>query len=136
MEKVEVIKRLRRLKSLLSRTNHYKGLPKLNEKNFNMGCWKEETECGTVMCAAGYAAHDPWFNERGLIMKDDSYPFHKDSGKEGISALAEFFGISYEQSCELFSLSSTRYCHMDNISIELVIDTINEIINEVMNNDK
>ena len=36
-------------------------LPK--EKKFSIGIWNK---CGTVACAVGWAASDPWFNRRGL----------------------------------------------------------------------
>lgn len=47
------------------------------ENEFNMSTWGEKTACGTVACAAGWCAMDPWFNERGLMMAEiertDSY---------------------------------------------------------------
>lgn len=36
------------------------------EKHFSMGYWGIQTDCGTVACAAGHCAMDPWFQERGF----------------------------------------------------------------------
>jgi hypothetical protein len=35
-------------------------------EHFDMISWGHETACGTVACAAGHAALDPWFQERGF----------------------------------------------------------------------
>lgn len=35
------------------------------DKHFNMGVWLSKESCGTVGCAAGMCALDPWFNRRG-----------------------------------------------------------------------
>ena len=34
--------------------------------HWNMGTWGNETECGTVTCAAGHCGMDPWFRRRGF----------------------------------------------------------------------
>lgn len=34
--------------------------------HFCMTIWGAHTECGTVACAAGHAAMDPWFRKQGL----------------------------------------------------------------------
>jgi hypothetical protein len=36
------------------------------EKHFDMSNWAEKTDCGTVGCAAGHCAMDPWFRRRGF----------------------------------------------------------------------
>jgi hypothetical protein len=41
------------------------------QKHFYMGSWGVQTDCGTVACAAGHCALDPWFRERGFIGKFD-----------------------------------------------------------------
>jgi hypothetical protein len=46
--------------------------PHEREKHFFMGIWGQETACGTVACAAGHCALDPWFRERGFIGEFDS----------------------------------------------------------------
>ena len=37
------------------------------DENFNIGSWS----CGTVHCAAGLAACDPWFNGQGFYLDQD-----------------------------------------------------------------
>jgi hypothetical protein len=36
--------------------------------HWNMARWGIQTDCGTVACAAGHCALDPWFQEQGLRM--------------------------------------------------------------------
>jgi hypothetical protein len=36
------------------------------EKHFDMSDWLRKTPCGTIGCAAGQCALDPWFNRRGF----------------------------------------------------------------------
>lgn len=36
------------------------------DENFNIGSWT----CGTVHCAAGLAARDPWFNKHGFYLDE------------------------------------------------------------------
>lgn len=43
--------------------------PHEREKHLYMGVWGAQTDCGTVACAAGHCAMDPWFRERGFIGK-------------------------------------------------------------------
>jgi len=42
--------------------------PHERRKHWQMGWWGEKNECGTVACAAGHCALDPWFRRRGLRM--------------------------------------------------------------------
>lgn len=53
------------------------------DKHFDMGQWAEKTDCGTVGCAAGQCAMDPWFQRRGFGVifekrsnRDGSDPFY------------------------------------------------------------
>jgi len=34
--------------------------------HFDMNSWVRNTDCGTVGCAAGHCALDPWFKDRGF----------------------------------------------------------------------
>jgi hypothetical protein len=43
--------------------------PHERRKHFNMGTWAMKDDCGTVACAAGFCALDPWFRKRGLKIK-------------------------------------------------------------------
>lgn len=42
--------------------------PHQRRKHWDMSKWGEVTDCGTVACAAGHCALDPWFQRRGLKM--------------------------------------------------------------------
>jgi hypothetical protein len=42
--------------------------PHERRKHWNMGTYGEETACGTIGCAAGFVARDPWFKRRGFKM--------------------------------------------------------------------
>lgn len=39
------------------------------DNHFNMGVWGRKTDCGTVGCAAGQCALDPWFKRRGFGLR-------------------------------------------------------------------
>lgn len=43
--------------------------PHQRRKHWRMSTWGMVTGCGTVACAAGHCALDPWFQRRGLKMK-------------------------------------------------------------------
>jgi hypothetical protein len=47
--------------------------PHQRRKHFDMGTWADKTDCGTVGCAAGLCAFDPWFRRRGLVGKFHTY---------------------------------------------------------------
>lgn len=82
-------------------------------------------DCGTTACACGYAAIDPWFNNRGLrfetISANDYYPDAGDQtalsivfrdpesdgrGYYSFSAISKFFNITHADACDLFVASS------------------------------
>ncbi len=76
-------------------------LPK--EKRFSLGVWNK---CGSVACAIGWAASDPWFIRRGLKLMDEPdepheyYPCY--AGEIEEAAAMEFFGLEYDQTISLF----------------------------------
>lgn len=39
------------------------------EHHFQMSTWGINTACGTIACAAGHCGLDPWFQERGFILR-------------------------------------------------------------------
>lgn len=45
--------------------------PHQRRKHFDMTTWGENTDCGTVGCAAGQCGLDPWFRRRGFGMRFD-----------------------------------------------------------------
>lgn len=42
--------------------------PHQRRRHWNMGFFASVTDCGTVACAAGHCAFDPWFRRRGFAM--------------------------------------------------------------------
>ena len=76
-------------------------LPK--EKKFNLSTW---LKCGTVGCAVGWAASDPWFTRRGLKMvyHDWYEPYYKD--KYNNDAVCYFFGLTIHDTHGLFYKNS------------------------------
>ena len=40
--------------------------PHERRRHWDMGTWGEKTDCGTVACAAGHCAMNPWFKRHGL----------------------------------------------------------------------
>lgn len=89
-------------------------LPK--EKRFDINTWNI---CGTVGCAVGWAASDPWFRRRGFVLKmrrklpanvartfgvaegaASYFPTFKWRTEE--SAIATFFGLGQNESHHLF----------------------------------
>lgn len=40
--------------------------PHERKKHWDMATWGQQTECGTVACAAGHCGMDAWFRRRGL----------------------------------------------------------------------
>lgn len=74
------------------------------DENFNIGSWT----CGTVHCAAGLAACNPWFNERGFHLDEDGDVCFKDHDSEYYpsahwQAVVNMFNMKYSESEWLFS---------------------------------
>ena len=95
-------------------------LPK--EKRFQLDCWNI---CGTVACAAGWAASDPWFRRRGFKLKqvrglyggsaqffdvEDGRPEYEPAcGKlRAFDAVEYFFGMTDDEAADLFSEDGYR----------------------------
>jgi len=73
---------------------------------FNLKLW---TACGTVACAVGMMAQDPWFQAQGLTLSHpkDGYPTFKQS--QGWNATAHFFGLTGRtEAYHLFSYDSYK----------------------------
>lgn len=88
-------------------------------KHFDMAEFATSTPCGTVCCAAGFCAFDPWFNERGwkAIPFDAVYwqvPYGID--------IHRFFGL--EGSVSIFHDYTTR-------PVETVIEEVREHIKKL-----
>lgn len=72
-------------------------------------------ECGTVACIAGWAALDPEFNAQGFHPEYDTNgePVSIELESEvgficGVSALEEFFGLSYEEVNDVFYMNKNK----------------------------
>lgn len=80
-------------------------LEKTPDENFNIGSWT----CGTVHCAAGLAACDPWFNAQGFRLDEDGDVVLKQPNiNYGYSlhhwqAVTAIFNIGYQEAEWLFS---------------------------------
>ncbi len=98
---------------------------------FNMSVWYEEWEnddgsCGTVGCAAGWAAQDRWFRERGLTVEPFGPPrWEGHSGRAALAgrfALQAFFGLHRDTAHALFVPqvgTVSREAVLHNISLML-----------------
>jgi hypothetical protein len=76
--------------------------PHVRAKHFKMSEWGSRTKCGTVACAAGHCALDPWFRKQGLTLRSLDKDF----------ACPRFFGSDANNkifvSDELYDLSGKR----------------------------
>jgi len=72
-----------------------------------------ENQCGTVACACGWAATDPWFQERGLYVSpfNEILYFPSEENNDSLkdfAAIAHFFEISHESARYLFMPTAIR----------------------------
>jgi hypothetical protein len=88
---------------------------------FNICCWKEQSSCGTAMCAAGLAASNRWFINRGLHMGKPfagskvSVPRYRRLSM--YNALTAFFDISEENTEYIFGpLSYDWYATREQVA--------------------
>ncbi len=94
---------------------------------FHMRAWKEKAGCGTAYCAAGWAAIDPWFTERGLTheaMQAASMDFRDST----FDAVRRFFGLTEAEGERLFGTSGTDYYDPHAITREMVIENIDRML--------
>lgn len=81
-----------------------------NGMKFNLNTWMT---CGTVACACGHAACDPWFKRQGLRLEywqtgnDDGYGLFYRHWTH-FTAVAQFFQISSDRARHLFSGSNYK----------------------------
>ena len=112
-------------------------LDHIKVEEFNIHRWQDS--CGTVACAIGHAAKDPYFQELGLtLMKPETMPTGCYSegvrphfeGEYGFVAAAKLFGISYDDAERLFSfvgyawIGGTKKVHPSDVAqrIRLFVD--------------
>src|SRR5262245_7421790 len=82
------IKRLEQLIRVLRGLSRHE-----RNKHFYMGTWGSETDCGTTMCAAGFAGSDSWFRKRGFKFYKDRSGLYGIKYKKGYgwTAIDDFF---------------------------------------------
>jgi hypothetical protein len=115
---------------------------KVPKDRFDYGHWvgahwkgKADLSCGTSACAAGWATTIPEFRRRGLNLVHDANQMHDDYGghvvfydgyvyRSGISAVARFFGLDFEDARMLFAPHYGEPTH----SAEFVADKIDHFI--------
>lgn len=100
------------------------------DKHWNMAWWGNQTACGTVACAAGHCALDPWFRERGLKMD-----FTQENGPGGtVQWYTEFDG---DDVCSFFGGAGTGciFFNGDKRSVEEVVREIKLYI-RILKKDK
>ena len=114
-------------------------------RNFDLRLWAlPRPGCGTTGCAAGWAALDPWFQERGFYLASpDSFRVVHTTQEllavppdsrfslsptynswRGFRALSEFFDIEGEIAEEIFSADS----YPPDASPGLVIEKIDRLL--------
>lgn len=67
--KAEQIERVEQLDRVLTEMTAHE-----RRKHFDMESWGYKNDCGTVGCAAGRAAFDPWFRRRGFVLTVVDHP--------------------------------------------------------------
>lgn len=93
-------------------------------------------ECGTVACACGHAALDPWFQQHGFsIIRGRIGPIPSFGALRGWPAVQEFFDLGNGQAYDLFSPTSYQDDEEGDeiagidVTPQMVIDRINELLN-------
>jgi hypothetical protein len=104
MDKRTTIRRLETLATFLE--------TKVPAEHFDMGSFFSANsdytpanklgECGATACALGWAARIPSFNRAGLTVTSLGWPYF--GTENGLGAGAQFFGITEDDSCNLFGL--------------------------------
>ena len=74
-------------------------------KHFDLGVWaRSEKPCETAGCAVGWAASDPWFQQRGLRLSEQQVVFApRQVEHRSYEAAVRFFGVRFDDAWELFS---------------------------------
>ena len=109
-------------------------LSKVPAKKFDLAIWIDRDRdnygkgtCGTVACAIGWAAQDPWFKRRGLRLNE--YDLPKVRGFDNTptwDAISAFFDIDVYEVQYLFL--SAHYVHYDKTTKYEVIERIKKFV--------
>jgi hypothetical protein len=99
-------------------------------ERFDISNWRVGGACGTVCCAAGWAALDPQFNEQGLVMPGTRpLLILEDETLDGFDALQVFFELTSEQVLYVFCAYSYAPPHeQHNVKPADVIARIRALI--------
>lgn len=93
----------------------------------HMAAWGGDAACGTVRCAAGWAAVDPWFVKRGLHLRHGSNaPVFEDNWPD--ESLKTFFKLTYAQTEHLFAIHHPRGLPGHSVSARQVLNQIDRIL--------
>ena len=111
-------------------------LSKVPAKKFNLATWIDRDPdtcgrrtCGTVACAIGWAAQDPWFKKRGLrLNKYDEPVVHgfDNMGESPLDDISAFFDIEVSDVHYLFL--SPYYRYFDKTTKYEVIERIKKFV--------
>lgn len=86
---------------------------KVTDKQFDIGTFYRESECGTVACAAGWLAiyHPEYFKPMAQFVM----PAPIGRNIDPFEALAEYFDIDVSKSLDLFGSFSYITCTKDEV---------------------
>lgn len=105
-------------------------LETINKDKFNIRVWMRKELCGTVGCAAGWAATMPEFVKEGLNLEKPlgssligAVPRY--NGVQGMAAMDAFFGLSSDESDHLFLPAKYRF---SNASPKTVAKRIRRLV--------
>ena len=77
-------------------------LDSLKPKQFNIGTWREDEDCGTVACAVGWATTIPEFQAAGLSW-DERYGTPRYRRSMDFRSSELFFGLGHSDAVALFT---------------------------------
>ncbi len=83
------------------------------EEKFDLKYWRDETHCGTLMCAAGWCAMDPAFQAQGLgfgkaeTLGENSLDPNKLSDLFGNGAFRACFKPRYEGDLDMLLITTS-----------------------------
>ena len=92
----------------------------------HMDKWAGTARCGTVRCAAGWAAVDPWFNEHGFTAHPGGSPTY--AGKWPFDSLRAFFRLTGAATDHLFAIDHPGLPGGHAVSKRQILNQIDRII--------
>jgi hypothetical protein len=117
---------IERMKMAIDRLNN---LPEDRGRTFDYTTFLKQKDCGTVACAAGELALYPPFMEMGLYMDKYGDIYFVNTPGHNIQVLAEFLGITPDQSDTAFStLNDTLGIYMLEVTAKHVADYLKTLL--------